>query len=642
MCDDMGTNGMDNSFDSFEFLSAPSGDADLSAADNSETLGFIGDSAFGFADENSVLGNGLEHDTFPAALDTQLLKKMVMQVAEEPDQYRLPQVHTQVPIAFPQQQLYSAAPVAPANGSVATGSSFAPAVPGLQGEHQNHQEPPTNGLHVVPSGVSEDPFADITLETINAFNGPFNAIFNIDRPLTTPMAPFGVPQASIIMPTESTQQAAAPMLDWTDYPYESTADHMMPPSAMPVDPMAYITPFHVPLAAAATLRLENPSNVTACTACCNVLPTWTDPPCLALGDPAYQFMAPRQMPVTDHIYQTPTVAQALNPDIAQQTNYHISAAPQPAPSFVPSPHVLGYDDSSPTLNSSAAQPAVKRSPSKRKRQSADEGDKGSSLQVTDEDGETTACIIKDGKKIKVQLKDGEVVQEVQRVWTGCNECRRTKRKCNRLHVDKKEPCDRCIERGIPCVYSDKERVHASKGKKKSPEEAAAFRARKEAQKIEDARLLAEGKSPRRKTKKNVQARMVIRSSPIKSKSASKKWKEREIEADTTSASSSDFSSSPASSFDKGSHFSSGGSSSSLHSLLDLPDMPPLTQEEQEANMDEVMVAALRNSRRGMERYEGEGVASSSTETLPSFDGEEFGRESSEDYQDGEESSDYTM
>ncbi|ODN86106.1 hypothetical protein L198_07399 [Cryptococcus wingfieldii CBS 7118] len=539
MCDDMGTNGMDNSFESFEFLSAPSGDADLSAADNSETLGFVGDGALYAADEGSVLGNGLGHGTFPAALDTHLPGEMMIQVAEEPAQNRVPQVYTQVPIAFPQQQLYPAAPVAPAHGSVATGSSFAPAVPGIQGDHQNHRDPPTNGLHVVASGVSEDPFADITLETINAFNGPCNPIFNTHRLLTTPMAPIGVPQASIIMPTENTQQAAPPMMDWTNYPYEPTADHMLPPAAMPVDPMADISPFHVPPAAAATLGLDDSSIVSA-----------------FLGDPPYQSMDPRQMPVTNHIYQTPTGAQA-NPDIAQQTNHHISAAPQPAPSFVPSPHVLGNDDSSLTLNSSATQPAAKKSASKRKRQSADEGDKGSSLQVTDEDGETTACIIKNGKKIKVQLEDGEVVQEVQRVWTGCNECRRRRRKCNRLHVDKKEPCDSCIERGIPCVYSDKERVHASKGKKKSPEEAAAFRAKKEAQKIEDARLLAEGKSPRRKTKKNVQARMVIRSSPIKSKSASKKGKEREIEADTTSASSSDFSSPPASSFDEGSHFWSG-------------------------------------------------------------------------------------
>ncbi|ODO00656.1 hypothetical protein L198_02979 [Cryptococcus wingfieldii CBS 7118] len=625
MWDDLGTNGMDNSFEFFEFFSAPSGDADLSAADNSETLGFVGESALYAADHSSVLGNGLGHGTFPAALDTQLPREMMMQVAEEPAQYRLPQVYTQVPIAFPQQQLYSAAPVAPANGSVATGSSFAPAVPGIQGDHQNHQDPPTNGLHVVPIGVCEDPFADITLETINAFNGPFNPIFNTHRLLTTPMAPFGVPQASILMPTESTQQAAAPMMDWTNYSYEPTADHMMAPAAIPVDPMAYISPFHVPPAAAVTLRLENSSNVSAC-----------------LGDPAYQSMVPRQMPVTNHIYQTPTGAQALNPDIAQQTNHHISAAPQPAPSFVPSPHALGNYDSSLTLNSSATHPAAKNSASKRKRQSVDEGDKGSSLQVTDEDGDTTACIIKNGKKIKVQLEDGEVVQEVQRVWTGCNECRRTKRKCNRLHVDKKEPCDRCIERGIPCVYSDKERVHASKGKKKSPEEAAAFRAKKEAQKIEDARLLAEGKSPRRKTKKNVQARMVIRSSPIKFKRASKKGKEREIEADTTSASYSDFSSPPASSFDEGSHFLSGDYSSSPNSLLDLPDMPPLTEEEQEANMDDMMAAALRDSRRERERYEGEGVASSSTETPPSSDGDVFAHGSSEGYQDGEELSDYTM
>ncbi|TYJ54715.1 hypothetical protein B9479_004655 [Cryptococcus floricola] len=622
MCDDKGTNGMDNSFESFEFLSAPSGDADLSAADNSEALGFVGDGALYAADDGSVLGNGLGHGTFPAALDTQLPREMMMQVAEEPAQYRLPHVHTQeVPTAFPQQQPYAAAPVAPANGSVATGSSFPPAVPDIQGGHQNHQDPSTNGLHGVPSGVSEDPFADITLETINAFNGPFNPIINTHRLLTTPMAPFGVPQASIIMPTESTQQAAAPMMDWTNYPYEPTADHMMPPAAMPVDPMAYISPFHVPPPAAATMRLENANNVPA-----------------FLGDPAYQSMVPRQMLVTNHIYQIPTGAQALNPDV----NHHNSAAPQPAPSFVPSPHVLGNDRSSPTLNSSDTQPAAKKSASKRKRQSADEGDKGSSLQVTDEDGETTACIIKNGKKIKVQLEDGEVVQEVKRVWTGCIECRRTRRKCNRLHVDRKEPCDRCIERGIPCVYSDKERVHASKGKKKSPEEAAAFRAKKEAQKIEDARLLAEGKSPRRKTQKNVQARMVIRSSPTKSKSASKKGKEREIEADTTSASSSDFSSPPASSFDEGSHFSSGDYSSSPNSLLDFPDMPPLTEEEQEAIMDDMLAAALRDSRRERERYEGEGVASSSTETLPSSDDEVFAQESSEDYQDGEGSSYYTM
>ncbi|ODO10376.1 hypothetical protein I350_00971 [Cryptococcus amylolentus CBS 6273] len=542
MCDDMGTNGMDNSFESFEFLSAPSGDADLSAADNSENLAFVGDGALYAADDGSVLDNGLGHGTFPAALETQLPREMMMQVAEEPAQYRVPQVYTPVPIAFPQRQLYSAAPVAPrprVGGDwlfFRTGGDLEltlSSVPGLQGDHQ---DPPTNGLHVVPSGVSEDPFADITLETINAFNGPFNPIFDTHRILTTPMAPFGVPQASVIMPTRNTQQAAPPMMDWTNYPYEPTADHMMLPAAMPVDFMAYISPFHVPPAAAATFGLDDSSIVSA-----------------SLGDLAYQCMVPRQMPVTNDIYQTPTGAQALNPDITQQTNHHISAAPQPVPPFVPSSHVLGNDDSSPTLNSSATQPAAKNTASKRRRQSADEGDKGSSLQVTDEDGETTACIIKNGKKIKVQLEDGEVVQEVQRVWIGCNECRRTRRKCNGLHVDKKEPCDRCIEGGIPCVYSDKERVHASKGKKKSPEEAAACRAKKEAQKIEDAGLLGEGKSPKRKTK----ARMVIRSSPTKSKSASKKGKEREIEADTTSASSSDFSSPPASSFDEGSHFSSG-------------------------------------------------------------------------------------
>ncbi|ODN82684.1 hypothetical protein L202_00977 [Cryptococcus amylolentus CBS 6039] len=526
MCDDMGTNGMDNSFESFEFLSAPSGDADLSAADNSENLAFVGDGALYAADDGSVLDNGLGHGTFPAALETQLPREMMMQTASPKSTPLFPSPsHSDSSILLPLSP--------PAHGSVATGSSFAPAVPGLQGDHQ---DPPTNGLHVVPSGVSEDPFADITLETINAFNGPFNPIFDTHRILTTPMAPFGVPQASVIMPTRNTQQAAPPMMDWTNYPYEPTADHMMLPAAMPVDLMAYISPFHVPPAAAATFGLDDSSIVSA-----------------SLGDLAYQCMVPRQMPVTNDIYQTPTGAQALNPDITQQTNHHISAAPQPVPPFVPSSHVLGNDDSSPTLNSSATQPAAKNTASKRRRQSADEGDKGSSLQVTDEDGETTACIIKNGKKIKVQLEDGEVVQEVQRVWIGCNECRRTRRKCNGLHVDRKEPCDRCIEGGIPCVYSDKERVHASKGKKKSPEEAAACRAKKEAQKIEDARLLGEGKSPKRKTK----ARMVIRSSPTKSKSASKKGKEREIEADTTSASSSDFSSPPASSFDEGSHFSSG-------------------------------------------------------------------------------------
>ncbi|ODN82685.1 hypothetical protein L202_00978 [Cryptococcus amylolentus CBS 6039] len=83
-------------------------------------------------------------------------------------------------------------------------------------------------------------------------------------------------------------------------------------------------------------------------------------------------------------------------------------------------------------------------------------------------------------------------------------------------------------------------------------------------------------------------------------------------------------------------------SSSPNSLLDLPDMPPLTEEEQHANMDDMIAAALRDSKRERERYEGEGVASSSTETPPSSYGEVFAQESSEDYQDGEESSDYTM